>query len=417
MRTMIKWSCASTLATGLFFGASLPASFSAAALPLLPGLLAATKSGNDLMLSFATTSTNYYGLQMRPDLLAPWTNFQAGIQGYGTVRSVIVSNAASASQGYYRLTLQPKPTQLLLAQSTAFAILGYDCGGISEQVYATGFDPASGNPTGTVDLKTSCSTGRAGSPPSVHTASVTVMWDWAGNVVSTSTPASGARANPAFIATDGFKDILYNGGANAYLIVPVPGAPTGVTAVQSGDQFRVAWMPNGVNPAAITSSTLTAAPVNSTASVLTTTVAGPGANGVIPMLQPQTTYQITVVSTSIGGTGPASTPIDVTTEAASIPPSAPTNVMASWSNPDPTGTNDTLVATWAAAVAGDSPIDQYQITIIGSDGAGTLTEAVSGTALTAYFSVDYIPNWSVTVKAHNAFGWGPSSNVFNLGGL
>ena len=244
-----------------------------------------------------------------------------------------------------------------------------------------------------------------------------MTWDFAGNVISAITPATGAPANPTFIATDGFNDIIYNAGANAYLIVPVPAAPTGVTAVQSGDQFQVAWTPNGVNPVAVTSSTLTATPVNSTASILTTTVTGPATNGVIPSLQPQTTYQITVVSTTISGSSPASAPINVTTEAASIAPSAPTSVTASWSNPDPTGTTDTLVATWPAAVPGDSPIDQYQITITGSDGAGTFTQTVSGTTLTAYFTVDYIPNWSVTVQAHNAVGWGHSSSPVTLGGL
>ncbi len=401
----------------LLLGATLAASLSATAVTIPPGGLTLVVSGNNLVLSFPTTSTNYYGLQLCLGLSQPWTDIQAGIQGDGIVRSVTISNAIEASQGFYRLVLQPRPMQLLLPQSTAFAILGYDCGGISEQIYATGFDPATEYPTGNVDLKTSCSTGKAGSPPSVHTASVTVTWDLAGNVISAITPATGAPANPTFIATDEFKDILYNAGTSAYLIVPVPAAPSGVTAVQSGDQFQVAWTPNGVNPVAITSSTLTATPVNSTNSVLMTTVTGPATNGVIASLQPQTTYQITAVSTTIGGSSPASIPINVTTEEASIAASAPTNVMASWSNPDPTGTNDTLVATWSAAVTGDSPIDQYQITITGSDGAGTFTQTVSGTTPTASFTVDYIPNWSVTVQAHNAFGWGPTSAVFNLGGL
>ena len=52
-----------------------------------------------------------------------------------------------------------------------------------------------------------------------------------------------------------------------------------------------------------------------------------------------------------------------------------------------------------------------------ADGAGTFTQTVAGTELTAYFNVDFVPNWSVTVQAHNAFGWGPSSSVFTLGGL
>ena len=65
-------------------------------------------------------------------------------------------------------------------------------------------------------------------------------------VISAITPAMGAPANLTFIATDGFNDSLYNAGANAYLIVPGPAAPTDVSAVQSGDQFRkVAWKPNG----------------------------------------------------------------------------------------------------------------------------------------------------------------------------
>jgi hypothetical protein len=54
---------------------------------------------------------------------------------------------------------------------------------------------------------------------------------------------------------------------------------------------------------------------------------------------------------------------------------------------------------------------------LGSDGSGTFTQTVSGTTLSASFTVDYIPNWSVTVQAHNAYGWGPLSSAFSLGGL
>jgi hypothetical protein len=416
MRTISKVCFLNALAMALLLGATLAVSLSAAAVTILPGGLAATKSGNDLILSFSTTSTNYYGLQMCPDLLQPWTNIQAGIQGYGLVKTITISNALSAGHGFYRTVIQPKPTRLLLPQSTAFAILGYDCGGIQEQVYAIGLDPTNGYPTGNVELKTTCSCGKDCS--STHTASATVTWDFAGNVISANTPATGAAADPTFIATDGFSDILYNVGANAYLIVPVPAAPTSVTAGQSGDQFQVSWTPNGVNPVAITSSTLTAMPVNnSTASNLTTTVTGPVTNGVIPTLQPATSYQITVVSTTIGGSSPASTPISVTTSAATIPPSAPTGVSAKWASPNADPGPNTLIATWQAADPGNSPVDRYFVTITGSDGAGTLTNSVSGTILSESFNVDSTYNWSVTVQAHNAFGWGPLSSVFTLGGL
>ncbi len=416
MGIITKMHFAPGLARALLLGATLAASLSAAALTIPPGGLAATKSGNDLILSFPTASPDLYTVQTCPDLLQPWTNFQSAIQGDGTVKTVTITNALPGGKGFYRLLIQ-KPADLLLPQSMAFAILGYDCGGIGEQAYITGFDPTSGYPTGDVHLSTTCSGSGRGSHPTTHTAAAAVTWDFAGNVVSATTLSNAATVNPTFTATDVYGDIIYNAGAAAYLVVPLPAAPASVTAVQSGDQFQVSWMPKAVNPAAVVLTTVTATPVNSTASVLTTTVAGSATNGVISSLQPQTTYQITVVDTTVSGSSPASTPISVTTSPASVPPSAPTGVTAGWANLDPTGATDTLLATWQAADPGNSPIDQYLVTITGSDGAGTSTQMVSGTTLTASFTVDSIPNWSVTVQAHNAFGWGPTSSVFRLGGL
>jgi len=396
------------LAVALLLGAVLAARLSAAALTVPAGGLAATKSGNDLALSFSTTSPDLYLVQTSPDSLQPWTNFQSGIHGDGTVRTITITNALSGGQGFYRLLIQ-KPANLLLPQSMAFAILGHSCGGIKEQAYVTGFDPTSGYPTGDVHLSTTCSTGGRGSRPATFTAWAAVTWDLTGNVVSAMTLSNAPTVDPTFTANDGYGDVIYNAGTAAYLVVPLPAVPTGVIAVQSGDQFQVSWMPTGVNPAAVASTTVTATPVNSTASVLTTTVAGSATNGVISSLQPETTYQITVVNTTIGGSSPASTPLSVATSPASVPPSAPTGVKAGWVNLDPTGATDTLVATWQAADPGNSPIDQYLVAITGSDGAATFTQTVSGTALTASFTVDYTPSWSVTVQAHNAFGWGPSS--------
>ena len=122
-------------------------------------------------------------------------------------------------------------------------------------------------------------------------------------------------------------------------------------------------------------------------------------------------------SGTIGGAGPASDPVGVTTAAASVPPSAPADVNASWTVQDPVGSTDTLVVTWSASDPGDSPVDQYQVTITGSDGGGTFTRTVSGTTLEASFAVDYGPDWTVTVSAHNAVGWSPWSDPVTLGGL
>ena len=303
----------------------------------------------------------------------------------------------------------------MLPQSIAFSILGYSCGGIDEQVSA-GFSLTNGYPTGVVGLSTSCNGSGRGGHSTTHTASAVVVWDLAGNVISAIPLTNGVAVGPTAF-TDGLGDSIYNPGAVAYLIVPPPAAPSGVTAVQSGDQFQVSWTPQGINPAAITSSTLTATPVNSSASVLATAIAGPATSGVLSNVQPQTKYQVTVACATLGGSGPASAPVNVTTSPATILPSAPTEVTASWSNPDPSGATDTLVASWQAANPGNSPVDQYLITITGSDGGGTFTQTVSGTTLTTYFNVNDTPNWSVTVQAHNADGWGPASAIFKLGGL
>lgn len=375
-------------------------------------------SGQDIVLSFSTTSTNYYGLQARTDFSQPWTNIQAGIPGNGAVETATVAGAVYSGHGFFRLVLQPQPMNLILPQADAFAILGYSCGGIQEQVYATGFDATNGYPVGVVYLKTSCGgSGRGGGyQTTTYTAWATATWDFAGNLISYDA-VSNASGNSPFITTDAYGDILYNNSGPAYLVVPFAAAPTGVNAVQSGDQFLVSWTPNGINPLAVTSSTLTATPVDSSASVLTATVTGSATNGTIPSLQPQTTYQITVMNNALSGFSPASDPVILTTPAASILPSAPTNVGAHWLSLDPLGTTDTLIANWNAAVPGDAPVDQYLVTITPDDGSGAITQTVSGSTLTANFSVDFTPNWKVTVKAHNVVGWGPASAPVTLGGL
>ena len=420
MNTIKGMKFQTLLAGALIWFEILAATLGEAGVTPPPGGLAATQSGNDLVLWFSTTSPYLYTVQTSPDLQQPWTNLPSGTLGDGTVKSVTITNALVGSQGFFRL-LGQQPTRLILPQSAAFAILGYDCGGIKEQVYVTGFDPTNGYPTGIVNLSTTCSGSGRDPRSTTHTASATVTWDFSGNAISATAQSSAITVNPAFLATDASGNTIFNAAVNvtaaAYLVVPLPAPPTSVTAGQTEDQFLVSWLPVGINPDAVVSSTITATPVNSTAPVLTSTVTGTATNGIISPLEPSTTYVITVVTTCISGSSPASAPISVASSPATIPPAAPTEVTASWSNLDPTGLTDTLVASWQDNDPGNSPIDQYLVTITGSDGAGTFTSTVSGTTLTTYFNVDYIPNWSVTVQAHNAFGWGPVSTAFNLGGL
>src|SRR5262249_16248885 len=212
------------------------------------------------------------------------------------------------------------PVSLLLPQSIAFSILGHSCGGIQERAYATGFDPASGYPIGDVYIQTRCGgSGRGGGyRTTTYSAWVGVTWDFSGNVLSASPLATSPTVSSTFTETDASGNQLSNTETAAYLTVPAPGAPIVVTAVQTGDQFEVAWTPAPLIPAVITSSTLTATPVDLTTPILSATVSGGTATGLIGPLQPQTTYQITVVSTTIGGSSPPSDPITVTTVVASV---------------------------------------------------------------------------------------------------
>jgi len=96
------------------------------------------------------------------------------------------------------------PIQLLVPQGTAFSVLGYDCGGIGENAYATGFDlsidPSAGYPTGVVFLTTTCSGGK-GTHFTV-TGWTSDTWDLTGALLSYSVLSGAPTVNLNFTATD-----------------------------------------------------------------------------------------------------------------------------------------------------------------------------------------------------------------------
>jgi hypothetical protein len=326
-----------------------------------------------------------------------------------TIVALSVAGIASSAQA--------APTQLVLSQSAAFSILGHSCGGIQEQVYATGYDTVTGAPVGAVYMSTRCGgSGRGGGyHTTTYSAWASVSWSFAGATVSYAKLGSAPTVNPTLLAYDAHGDEIYNQNNQAFVVVLVPVAPTNVTVTPSGGQFQVSWTADPTAPSAlITSSTVTATPVGSSAPVVTATVTGNATTVLIGPLAPLTTYQITVASIDAAGSSPASVAVPVTTAASSLPPGAPTAVTAHWTAPgSPT---DTLVATWQAGPAGDSPTDAYLITITGSDGGGTYTQTVSGSTLTATFSVSDTPDWKIQVQAHDTAGWGPWSTSYTLGG-
>jgi hypothetical protein len=307
------------------------------------------------------------------------------------------------------------PVSLLVPQGTAFSYLRHACGGIQEQIYATGWD-VSGYPTGAAHLSTRCGgSGRGGGyHATTYAAWIAVRWDFQAGVRATAALTGTQEVNRTFSATDANGDRLYNSSAHAYLVVQPPGKPAVAGVVQVGDQFQVSWTTPLENPLVITSSTITAAPVNSSAPTLVATVGGAAMAGLIGPLQPSTRYQISIVTQDAGGSSTPARPYPASSRAASMLPSAPTRVTAHWTAPGLP--HDMLVVTWQAAAPGDSPVDHYRTTITGGDGGGTFEQIVSAASLAAIFSVSDIPDWRITVQAHNAVGWGPASTAIVLGG-
>ena len=125
------------------------------------------------------------------------------------------------------------PVPLNLPQATAFSILGASCGGIQETSSATGFDGATGYPTGVVQMSTRCGgSGRGGGyQTTLYSASANVTWDFTAAVVSYHVPASAGTGSGA--AFDAYGNEVYNQGSSAYLLlapgfVPAPRV-TGIT--------------------------------------------------------------------------------------------------------------------------------------------------------------------------------------------
>ena len=141
----------------------------------------------------------------------------SGFVGVLTIAGTIVGLATPAGAS---------DTPLVLDQGTAFSYLGHSCGGIQEKTYATGFDPASGFPTGDVYASTSCGgSGRGGGYHSTtYSAWIAVTWDYAGSVVSTAL-AGTVNPDPSLVFYDGYGNKLYTALPDAYLALATGFSP------------------------------------------------------------------------------------------------------------------------------------------------------------------------------------------------
>ena len=213
--------------------------------------------------------------------------------------------------------------RLYMGEGPAFAVLGHWCGGIKQEVFETGFS-SRGYPIGNVQFKTTCGgSGRGGGGHSTtYTATAGVEWTWFGETRSYSAASGSLEAIPA---TDAYGDSLYNVGSAAYLEkgappLQPPAAPTNIGVnvglAESGSseylQMNISWTEAPETEALISSSTITATPVGSSAPVLTSTTSSNYFREIhLAPAEPNTKYIVTVTNTDAEGTSQASTPVEV----------------------------------------------------------------------------------------------------------
>jgi hypothetical protein len=189
-------------------------------------------------------------------------------------------------------------------------------------------------------------------------------------------------------------------------VPPVPSAPQNLQVSQTGPNLRVSWTAPTTGSSSLLRSTITATPP---AGAPVTIVEPPGAtSGLVANIAPVTTYSVTVTSTSYTGTGPAAA-TSFTTEAPTVAPGAPQSVSASWTSVDSPAS---LSVSWGATDPGNSPIDSFEIQAlpVNSGTTSTLDAVISAPATAYYFgNANNSLSWQVTVRAHNAAGWGPWS--------
>jgi hypothetical protein len=192
-------------------------------------------------------------------------------------------------------------------------------------------------------------------------------------------------------------------------VPPTPTAPTNVQVAQAGINLQVSWTAPSTGTSSMLRSTITATP--SGGSPITVVVPGATSSGIVQNIQPSTTYAITVTSTSYTGTGPPSSVLSFTTQAPTVPPGAPQSVSATWAYGE---SLTELIVGWGATDPGNSAIDSYEVHAVAINAETTpppLDVVVSVPASSYVFANPAAVSWQVTVRAHNAAGWGPWSTA------
>ena len=261
------------------------------------------------------------------------------------------------------------PLQLVVPQGTAFAVLGYDCGGIKEHAYATGFDtsldPAAGYPTGDVFLTTTCSAGGRGGHEFTVSAWTSDTWDLTGALLVYTVLSGAPSVDPSLVATD---------------------SATGNEVYNEAGSVPTAWLqlaPDFTPRPRVTSISASLGPAAGGTSVTISGDAFTAATGVFFGTTPAASYAIDS-DNSITAVSPV--------DASGVSPDVTDVTVVSGGGASFTSSNDEFTFYGRPSVSGVSPNrgplgGAYYVTVTGTNFDGTTGVALGDTA-TAFQVID-----------------------------
>lgn len=301
--------------------------------------------------------------------------------GFG---AVAVAMLGALTIGGGNADAAPAQISLVVPQGTAFSVLHYDCGGIKELAYVTGFDttidPGAGYPTGYVYLTTTCSAGK-GTHFTVDNWTADT-WDLTGALLSYSVATPNPSPPNPLSTTDPLTgNQIYDSAS------PCPGlGGTGSTAYACLD-----WASTFTPRPRVTGITPGIGPATGGTSV---TISGDGFTAATAVDFGSTSATFTVNSdSSITAVEPADT-------SGTSPDTQPVTVVSAGGTSF-TNSSDQFTSYVQPAITGVSPNSGvvsggYYVTVTGANFTGTTSVSV-GDTVTAFQVVDnntlsvYIP--------------------------
>ncbi|HEV7804347.1 MAG TPA: DUF4082 domain-containing protein [Solirubrobacteraceae bacterium] len=236
------------------------------------------------------------------------------------------------------------------------------------------------------------------------------------------TVASSSSANGVFAygATSSFPANSYQAGnywVDVLFAMPVPGAPTSVTATAGTGSAQVTW----TAPSTGTAASYKITPYVGAAAQTPKTITGspPATSTTVNGLTPGTSYTFRVTASSTSGPGPQSAPSNAVTPLALTAPTAPSAVTAA-------ADSKSAIVTWTPPASdGGSPLTGQRVTpyvgaipqpavdVAASDTRVRVTGLTNATSYTFRVTATNVIGDSVASAASNAVA--PRHSILDLG--